>query len=141
MQTIILDQIAFEPELEPLMERLHIKPDGPMADDLRALVRECLREQRGFAVCLISEGRETGQAARFHPVGTLAQIEDHDQDAAGMVHITVRGERRVQVVASRVRTDQLIVGDAVQVGATVAVNVGAGVEVCDGAVVAVAVGG
>jgi Lon protease-like protein len=82
-----------------------------------ALVRECVREQRGFAVCLISEGRETGQAARFHPVGTLAQIEDHDQDAAGMLHITVRGEQRVQVVASRVRADQLILGDAVRVEA------------------------
>ena len=79
-----------------------------------AMVRECLREQRGFAVCLISEGRETGPAARFHPVGTLAQIEDHDQDAAGMVHITVRGEQRVQVVTSRVRADQLILGDAVR---------------------------
>ena len=82
-----------------------------------AMVRECLREQRGFAVCLISEGRETGQAARFHPVGTLARIEDHDQDAAGMVHITIRGEQRVQVLASRVRTDQLILGDAVRVEA------------------------
>lgn len=82
-----------------------------------AMVRECVREKRGFAVCLISEGRETGQAARFHPVGTLAQIEDHDQDAAGMVHITVRGEQRVQAVTSRVRTDQLIVGDAVRVEA------------------------
>jgi Lon protease-like protein len=74
-------------------------------------------------VCLISEGRETGQAARFHPVGTLAQIEDHDQDAAGMVHITVRGEQRVQVVASRVRTDQLIVGDAVRVEAEPATGI------------------
>lgn len=82
-----------------------------------AMVRECVREKRGFAVCLISEGRETGQAARFHPVGTLAQIEDHDQDATGMVHITVRGEQRMQVVASRVRADQLIVGDAVRVEA------------------------
>ena len=77
-----------------------------------AMVRECLRGQRGFAVCLISEGRETGQAARFHPIGTLARIEDHDEDAAGMLHITVRGERRVQVVASRVRADQLVLGEA-----------------------------
>jgi Lon protease-like protein len=82
-----------------------------------SMVRECLRERRGFAVCLIREGRETGQAARFHPVGTLAQIEDHDQDAAGMLHITVRGEQRVQVVASRVRADQLILGDAVRLEA------------------------
>ncbi|MFZ5491726.1 MAG: LON peptidase substrate-binding domain-containing protein [Pseudomonadota bacterium] len=82
-----------------------------------AMVRDCLREQRGFAVCLISEGRETGQAARFHPVGTLAQIEDHDQDAAGMLHITVRGEQRLQVVTSRVRADQLILGEALRLEA------------------------
>jgi hypothetical protein len=87
------------------------------------MVRECLRERRGFAVCLISEGRETGQAVRFHPVGTLARIEDHDQDAAGMLHITVRGEQRVQVVASRVRADQLIVGDAVHVEAEPATGI------------------
>jgi Lon protease-like protein len=31
-----------------------------------------------------------------------------------MLHITVRGEQRVQVVASRVRADQLILGDAVR---------------------------
>jgi Lon protease-like protein len=82
-----------------------------------AMVRDCLREQRGFAVCLINEGRETGQAARFHPVGTLAQIEDHDQDAAGMLHITVRGEQRLQVVTSRVRADQLILGEALRLEA------------------------
>lgn len=82
-----------------------------------AMVRECLRERRGFAVCLISEGRETGQAACFHPVGTLARIEDHDEDAAGMLHITVRGEQRVQVVASRVRADQLVLGEALRLEA------------------------
>ncbi|GAB4348519.1 MAG: LON peptidase substrate-binding domain-containing protein [Immundisolibacter sp.] len=88
-----------------------------------AMVRECLREQHGFAVCLISEGHETGRAARFHPVGTLARIEDHDEDAAGMLHITVRGEQRVQVVASRVRADQLVLGEALRLEAEVATGI------------------
>lgn len=88
-----------------------------------AMVRECVREQRGFAVCLISEGRETGQAARFHPIGTLARIEDHDQDAAGMVHITVRGEQRVQVVTSSVRLDQLVIGQALHLEAEPATGI------------------
>ncbi len=79
------------------------------------MVSDCIKEQHGFAVCLISDGRETGQAARFHPVGTLARIEDYDQDKGGMLHITVRGEQRVQVLASRVGSDQLVMGQALHI--------------------------
>jgi len=76
------------------------------------MVAECLKNERGFIVCQISSGREAGQAAGFHSIGTLAKIIDWN-DAGGMLQITCEGDRRLQVLNSEISDDQLITGKAV----------------------------
>lgn len=76
------------------------------------MVAECLKQERGFIVCQISSGREAGQAANFHSIGTLAKIIDWD-DGAGVLQITCEGDRRLQVLNSNISDDQLITGEAV----------------------------
>lgn len=73
------------------------------------LVADCLRNDRGFGVCLIRSGHEVGEAAEAFTVGTLARIQDWDNTPEGLLAITVRGERRFRVLESGVRVDQLSV--------------------------------
>lgn len=76
------------------------------------MVADCLKHERGFIICKISSGREAGQAASFHPIGTLAKIIDWN-DQSGMLRITCAGDRRLQVLSSEISDDQLITGEAV----------------------------
>lgn len=76
------------------------------------MISDCLKRERGFVVCLISSGRETGQAANFHPIGTVAKIIDWD-DTQGLLQVTCEGDRRVQVLNSTVADDQLVSAEAV----------------------------
>lgn len=76
------------------------------------MISHCLKQQEGFVVSLIRDGREVGPAARYHDIGTLVRIVDWDQGTDGMLHVTVRGTQRVQVLDHQVRENQLIVGRA-----------------------------
>jgi len=61
------------------------------------LVSQCLREQSGFGVCLIAEGREVGAPAQPETVGVLARIADCDMTQPGILQISVTGEQRFRV--------------------------------------------
>ena len=74
------------------------------------MVRECLREQRGFGVVLIRVGSEIGPA-EFETVGTLARIVDFHALADGLLGLTTIGERRFRVHAHQRRRDGLHVGE------------------------------
>ncbi|MGE5624594.1 MAG: LON peptidase substrate-binding domain-containing protein [Bacillota bacterium] len=74
------------------------------------MVSRCLRECQGFGVCLIKEGGEAGPA-KFHGVGTLAEIGDWSRGDDGLLQILARGTRRFRLTASRVQADGLNVGD------------------------------
>ncbi len=73
------------------------------------MVRECLREQRGFGVVLIRAGSETGPA-QFEAIGTLARIVDFHALADGLLGLTTLGERRFRVQTHQCRRDGLHVG-------------------------------
>lgn len=62
------------------------------------MVRRCLREETGFGVVLIAEGREAGGPARFVEVGTEASIVDFDRLADGLLGIRCRGRERFRVL-------------------------------------------
>ena len=73
------------------------------------LISDCLRNNRGFGVCLISAGHEVGAAAEAYQVGTFATIHDWDKTPEGLLTVTVRGERRFRILHREVRPDQLSV--------------------------------
>lgn len=70
------------------------------------MVSRCLKEERGFGVCLIREGRETGPA-QVHMTGTLAQIRDWSQGQDSLLNILARGERRFRIQTQRTQADGL----------------------------------
>ena len=95
--------------LFPLQTVLY--PGGPLSLRIFAtryldMVSRCLKEERGFGVCLIREGRETGPA-QVHMIGTLARIRDWSQGQDGLLNILARGERRFRIQTQRTQADGL----------------------------------
>ncbi len=74
------------------------------------MVSECLRENKGFGVCLIRNGRETGEVADVYHTGTRVHIVDWEQHPDGLLGIWVRGDVKFRVIETEVRPDQLLVG-------------------------------
>jgi len=72
------------------------------------MVSDCLRQDSGFGVCLIREGREVGAAADTWEVGTLARITWFDRRDDGLLGINVSGEQRFRILATDVRPNQLL---------------------------------
>lgn len=73
------------------------------------MVGECLRTGSGFGVCLISEGKETGDAAQTFEYGTLGDISYWQQLPDGLLGITVRGRQRFRLISSELRPGKLTV--------------------------------
>ncbi len=68
-------------------------------DRYRALVAECLDERAPFGVVLIREGAEVGGPAVPHSIGATARITSVIPGPDGMLHLSVRGERRFRILA------------------------------------------
>ena len=74
------------------------------------MVKDCVREQSEFVVCLIREGEEAGKVANPCSIGTACQIIDWETLPEGLLGITAQGTRRVAISNVDVRADQLLVG-------------------------------
>ena len=75
------------------------------------LVRNCCRDNSGFGVCLILDGKQSGKPSLPVAVGTEARIVDFDTLPDGLLGITVQGVRRFHVERTRIRDNGLIVAD------------------------------
>lgn len=72
------------------------------------MVSQCLREDRGFGVCLIQQGNEVGEPADPHPVGTIARIVDWDQRADGLLGLTAIGGERFRIRSMELAGNRLL---------------------------------
>lgn len=72
------------------------------------MAAECLRAKTPFGVCLIASGKEVGEPATPHAVGTLAHIRDADMAQLGILMLKVQGGRRFRIVSSSVQADGLL---------------------------------
>jgi len=91
-------------------------PGGPLA--LRIfesryldMVSRCLRDEDGFGVVLIREGREVGEVPQVYNVGTFGCISYWEQRKDGLLGITVTGEQRFRILDTAVQPDQLMVAE------------------------------
>lgn len=79
------------------------------------MVKECLRTNTPFGVCLLAQGAEVatpaGGAAVPHPVGTLATIADWDMPQLGILEIVAHGGRRFRIRTHRTLPNQLAVAE------------------------------
>ena len=75
------------------------------------LVRSCTRDDSGFGVCLILEGREAGEPALPAAIGTEARIVDFTTLPDGLLGITAKAGRRFRVERTRARDNGLVLAD------------------------------
>ena len=68
----------------------------------------CMKNKASFGVCLIASGKEVGESAVPHRVGTLAHIDQADMPQLGILMLTVRGGRRFRIVSTSTRPDGLL---------------------------------
>jgi len=74
------------------------------------LITACLRSRRPFGVVALQAGSEVrrgGEAVRFEPVGTLAELISADSERPGILLVRCRGTTRFRVEASRQQADGL----------------------------------
>lgn len=72
------------------------------------MTKACLRDNLGFGVCLIKEGREVGAPAVPESVGCMAKIVQWDMPQLGMFQLVTHGGERFRILDSTVAASGLI---------------------------------
>ena len=72
------------------------------------MVSDCLKNNTGIGVVLIRNGKEVGDAAETHDVGTLCTISYWNRRQDGLLGITLTGEQRFRIRSQQIQTDKLI---------------------------------
>lgn len=79
------------------------------------MVKECLRANAPFGVCLLAQGAEVatpeGDTAVPQPVGTLATIAEWDMPQLGILNLVVHGGQRFRIRAHRALPNRLVVAE------------------------------
>ncbi len=80
------------------------------------MIKRCMREETGFGVVLIRQGRDARLGAEDPPpqvfeVGTYARIIDFNPLENGLLGIVAEGERTFQVHTTREQRDHLMMAD------------------------------
>lgn len=68
----------------------------------------CMKNHTPFGVCLIASGKEVGEPAIPHEVGTLAHIDNGDMPQLGILMLSVRGGRRFRILSRSIEPDGLL---------------------------------
>ncbi len=74
------------------------------------MVKQCVRDQAEFVICLIKDGSEVG-IAKHYKIGTACRIVDWETLPDGLLGVTAQGVQRVEINNSEVQSNQLLVGD------------------------------
>lgn len=75
------------------------------------MVKDCMRNEHGFGIVLIKQGKEAGQTADVYSTGTECRIEDWQTLPDGLLGITAYGESKFDIETTRVEKNQLLVGE------------------------------
>ncbi|QMU62671.1 MAG: peptidase S16 [Gammaproteobacteria bacterium] len=78
------------------------------------MVKDCMRNEHGFGIALIKDGKEMGQevglAAEVYKTGTECRIADWEMLPDGLLGITAYGEKKIHIEDTHIRSNQLLVG-------------------------------
>jgi Lon protease-like protein len=72
------------------------------------MIRECLKNETSFGVCLITTGSETGEPAKHEAMGCSATISEWDMEQLGLLKIRTIGQQRFEIQDRQIETDGLI---------------------------------
>jgi len=71
------------------------------------MISSCMKQDKGFGVCLIREGSEIGKAADTYEIGTLSNVSYFNQQADGLLGITAQGQQRFKIISQEIQANQL----------------------------------
>ncbi len=77
-----------------------------------SLIKDCLKQQKGFIIVLISDGKEVGTTPQIYCTGCYVDIIDWQSLPNGLLGITVHAKYRVKLSNSTVRDDGLLLAEA-----------------------------
>lgn len=96
----------------------HILPGGRM--QLRVfeprymrLVRDSLRNQHGFGLCMLNPNGDLSRNEHIHTVGTLVKVIDFESLDDGYLGITIVGEQLFDIQNIKTESDGLRVGNVI----------------------------
>lgn len=72
------------------------------------LIKDCMKQQKGFVSVLISDGKEVGTTPKIYCTGCCVDIIDWQSLPNGLLGITVQATHRAQLSNSTVRDDGLL---------------------------------
>lgn len=75
------------------------------------MIRDCVRDDSVFGVCLILDGTRAEEAAHHACIGTLARIRDWNSLEGGLLGIVAQGQQRFSIEATRMRDNGLMMAD------------------------------
>ena len=75
------------------------------------MISSCMKEEKGFGVCLIREGSEVGKAANTYEIGTLSNICYFNQQDDGLLGITAHGQQRFKILSQEIQPNQLTLAE------------------------------
>ena len=75
------------------------------------LIKNCLKNNYGFIVILITAGKEVGETPDITSTGTLVEITDWNTLDNGLLGVTVTARQRVQVSNLSSKDDGLLTAD------------------------------
>ena len=74
------------------------------------MVKDCMRNEHGFGIALIKNGKEVGKSADVYKTGTECRIGDWETLPDGLLGITAYGEYKIHIENTHVETNQLLMG-------------------------------
>lgn len=77
-----------------------------------SLIKDCMKQETGFVVVLISEGKEVGATPQIYCTGCYVEIIDWQSLTNGLLGISIEAKYRVQLSNSSVRDDGLLLAEA-----------------------------
>ncbi len=82
------------------------------------LIKDCMKQQTGFVIVLISEGKEVGAAPQIYSTGCYVEIVDWEALPNGLLGISIEARYRVHLSNSAVRDDGLLLAEATAIKST-----------------------
>jgi Lon protease-like protein len=77
------------------------------------MVRDCMKQETGFGVCMLKSGSEVGGVATPEEIGCLAHITDWDMQEVGVLNIRTLGSQRFRIRSHQIAPDKLLRADVV----------------------------
>ena len=82
------------------------------------LIKDCMKQQTGFVIVLISEGKEVGTTPQIYCTGCYVEVIDWESLPSGLLGISIQAKYRVRLTNSSVRDDGLLLAEATRFEST-----------------------